>query len=278
MYCYWLLLLLLLLSLVAGQDVFNGTANNQSAPKEITLSIYSYLPVPSSFKDTISSMWQDNYPNISLKFIEWDCYNEEESAQYPTADVFIFDAMFLHLFVKKGVLLPLTDFLSPDSLHDFYPFAVEAGRVNDQIYGLPQMACTTTLFHRREDTSMNNINSIEDLVSHLHTTNKEFIWKWCGGGSCSAFYLVLLQMKYGYNSRLQLPEHMNDLDGEIISRLRDLSCVSNDGPLEAFFNRTQDILVHFTEGLHSAKIQEKEDVIVQPFPFQRNQTFIPFFC
>ena len=77
-------------------------------PEERTLSValFPYIPDPVLYEESVRKAWEEVHPEIPLRIVKWDCYYEEIPEDL---DVFVFDSLFLPLYVSHGELLEIPD-------------------------------------------------------------------------------------------------------------------------------------------------------------------------
>src|SRR2546423_11161240 len=100
-------------------------------PTTLNVALYPYVPRLDQFKQAVKNAWTQKEPNVTLNFVDWDCYSTDPPADL---DVFVYDGIFLDYFVSKGYLAPLT----PDQIDNFgdlLTYAKSDTRVNNQYYG-----------------------------------------------------------------------------------------------------------------------------------------------
>ncbi|HJR75601.1 MAG TPA: ABC transporter substrate-binding protein [Nitrospiraceae bacterium] len=67
-----------------------------------------------------------------------------------TVDLFFMDIVWVPEFASAGWVMPLDDLFAPEEQRAFLPAAVETGRYNGQIYGVPSRIDSGMLFYRTD--------------------------------------------------------------------------------------------------------------------------------
>lgn len=70
----------------------------------LNVALYGYVPDTERFEKAVQESWEKAEANVTLNFVNWDCYEEEPTEN---VDVFVFDAIYLNDYIEKGYLLPL---------------------------------------------------------------------------------------------------------------------------------------------------------------------------
>ena len=86
----------------------------------LNVALYGYVPDTERFEKAVQESWEKAEPNVTLNFVNWDCYEEEPTEN---VDVFVFDAIYLNDYIEKGYLLPLEKNSIEDS-EDILDFAL----------------------------------------------------------------------------------------------------------------------------------------------------------
>jgi thiamine pyridinylase len=142
--------------MIAGQAA--NTAVKDTEPETIRVSLYPYVPDIQPFKTVLEKQWKEIEPNISIEFVDWDCYVEQPRDDI---DVFVFDATFFPSYFKEGALYPMGASI-PDE-NEYPEWLQGPAKSNGAYYGIPQMVCMDTLFYRSDDKAMENVHTMEDL-------------------------------------------------------------------------------------------------------------------
>jgi multiple sugar transport system substrate-binding protein len=67
-----------------------------------------------------------------------------------TVDLFFMDIVWVPEFASAGWVLPLDDLFAPEDQHAFLPAALETGRYNGHVYGVPSRIDSGMLFYRAD--------------------------------------------------------------------------------------------------------------------------------
>lgn len=70
--------------------------------KVLTVGLFRYVPDIKAFETALTAQWKNIEPDVTLRFVDWDCYFEE-----PKSDVFVFDGLYAPQYIEKGLLYPL---------------------------------------------------------------------------------------------------------------------------------------------------------------------------
>jgi thiamine pyridinylase len=186
-------------------------ASNHQAPTTINVALYGYVPDTERFEKAVKNAWNAIEPNVQLNFVDWDCYEEEPNQNL---DVFVFDSIYLQHYVSEGYLLPI----APNEIQnkdDLLPFALSGTTMNGNIYALPQIICTNLLYYRKNDTQIQNVNTVTDLYQILGdrqtntiipAPNEGLLFDMSGGTTKVCLYLDALIDQTGlYTTYTQLP-------------------------------------------------------------------------
>lgn len=140
-----------------------GSTELTKGNETLTVALYPYVPDPERFKTAVTMQWQKIEPNVTLNFVDWDCY---ESFPGDDLDVFVFDAIYLKDYIDKGYLLPLAD-NDISGKDDILDFALSGCRFNNQYYAIPQIVCTNLLYTRKGDNELASASTVQELYSIL---------------------------------------------------------------------------------------------------------------
>lgn len=139
--------------------LFSFSCSFAEQPDSLTAAIFKYIPDPVRFETAIREEWNRRHPDIALKFVDWDCYDQEIPNDI---DVFIFDAIYLDHYIKQGALLPIHE-EEIENKDDLIPYALNAAAVDGVLYAVPQFLCTNLLYTRKNDTDLADANDIDNL-------------------------------------------------------------------------------------------------------------------
>lgn len=147
--------LMLVLLLLAGCAAAEEPAND---PSVITVAAFPYLTDVDKFKELAADMWAEIDPETELVFVDWDCYGPE----LPTADVFMYDALFTDWLRHNDVLLPLAE-TDVDRADDILPFVWEGVHDEGMLYGIPNLTCAYHLIYYQDDHEVAAADNMMDL-------------------------------------------------------------------------------------------------------------------
>ena len=159
---------------IEGQpQVSNYVADENVTPPQTVLNValYPYVPRLDQFKTVITAAWAQQMPNVTLNYVDWDCYSQDPPKDL---DVFVFDGIFLDHFVSNRFLSPLKpeEIESPD---DFLPYALRDSKVGGVNYAIPQIGCGNILFYRRGDTALAAANTLSQINKALGQCSNDSI-------------------------------------------------------------------------------------------------------
>jgi thiamine pyridinylase len=79
----------------------------EAAPDQTILNValYPYVPRPWQFECAVSAAWSNQYPNVELNFVDYDCYANDPG---PNLDVFAFDCIYTSYFLSQNFLMKLS--------------------------------------------------------------------------------------------------------------------------------------------------------------------------
>jgi thiamine pyridinylase len=121
------------------------------------------VPRVEQFEEVLAAVWRTRHPDVALRFVAWDCYSSDPPADL---DVFVFDAVFLERFRRRGLLQPLpAQALEPAD--DFLPAATAAAIESGGLWGVPQFLCADLLLYREGDEELERAEGLADVVAAL---------------------------------------------------------------------------------------------------------------
>lgn len=225
-------LIKLFVLILSATLVFSGISyakyDDKSTPSISTVlnvALYPYVPNPDQFKDVVSRKWKSVEPDVSLHFVDWDCYSDDPDS---TTDVFVFDTIYLTHFAQKGYLMPFT-INEIENHSDIWSFALDGCMNNGVIYGIPQLLCTNLLFYRKGDTKLKYVHNIDQLNKVLGPNNfdeiplppnKGLLIDLSGGTTCVCQYLdTLIDVNSSYTNYSVLPD-LNKLNVLAIAEIK----------------------------------------------------------
>ena len=128
--------------------------------KVLTVGLFRYVPDIKAFETALTAQWKNIEPDVTLRFVDWDCYFEE-----PKSDVFVFDGLYAPQYIEKGLLYPLGETIPARSA---YPdWTLEQGYSRGTYYGIPQMVCMDTLFYHKEDHAVSRVQTMQQLYEAI---------------------------------------------------------------------------------------------------------------
>ena len=134
--------------------------NHEHSSCELSLNIGLYPDVPrlEQFEEIIIKEWEKKHPHVELIFQNW--WDGGYKKEPENLDLFIFDGVFLEDYINKGYLLPLkeNDINDFDDLLYYAKEGVKDKR-SQEYFGIPQIACRSLLFYRKDDVELQRANS-----------------------------------------------------------------------------------------------------------------------
>ncbi len=103
----------------------------------------------------IIKMFEEKYPYITVKYeVITQMFHENILASYGAGvapDVFYLDTSWAPIFIEKGALLPISDYVGKDFLNQYYDFLLEPFKGTDgKIYGIPKDWSMLMLFYNKK--------------------------------------------------------------------------------------------------------------------------------
>lgn len=159
----WAIYFLVIVIMVTSVSVAGCSGKNDAPVNEISVAIYPYVPNIQLFQDVLTRQWSQLEPDITLNFVEWDCYLDPEPQNI---DVMMYDALFTSYLAENGYIQPISrqDIQNPEGM---LPFAVEGSYYNGEVYGIPYLVCSYFLVHHRDDAAMCQVQNFEDLCTEI---------------------------------------------------------------------------------------------------------------
>ncbi len=284
-------LLFLAVCLLLTACMLSRTA--KPAGPELTAALYPYVPDPARFEQAVLGEWTRLHPDIPLRFVSWDCYQEDPPAG---ADVFVFDTIFLTRFVRQGSLLPLSRERIPEA-EDLFAFALDGCTADGALYAVPQLLCTNLLYTRKEDSALADIRDIESLYEKLGPCQvdirepepgKGLLIDMSGGtGKVSMYLDALMDVRQAYTGYDELPESFSPEAVLCLKRLVEMGGReqtqfypdSGDAYLRArwFASGIGRAYIGYTEAM-SAMDGLPERLDLRVFSFTKEPNIPVFFC
>ncbi len=149
----------------SGCPNFSRQTRKGAKPEVLTVALYPIMPRVNQFKEVIEKAWARLEPDVGIRWCDkWE--GGYERLPLPEYDVFVFDALFLTYYELQGWLhhIPLKDV---DDFGDFQDYAAHGVLAGEKVLGVPQLGCTTVLFHRADDGPMNEAETLEEVVEAM---------------------------------------------------------------------------------------------------------------
>lgn len=214
-----------------SEDTESVDSTNESVEADTTavtslnVALYPYVPDPVRFQKAVTEKWAQVQPNVTLNFIDWDCYDDDPSDDL---DVFVFDAIFLSHFIEQNYLLPIPSNKIQDS-EDIFEFALDGCTANNNIYAIPQIICTNLLYNRIGDTEVAdavNVTELYDVVGDRQSSgpipneNEGLLIDMGGGTTKACFYLdTLVDITQATSDLIPLPD-LNNINMNAINNMK----------------------------------------------------------
>ncbi|MDI6601729.1 MAG: ABC transporter substrate-binding protein [Thermoanaerobacteraceae bacterium] len=141
-----------------AQEQTNQPAEQETAPEAVTLKlgIWSSSPAEKKIVEDQLALFKEKYPNITVEIetIVGDYMQklQAEMAANTAPDVFYLDSMPAPQLMDAGVLEPLDEYVTKNSvdIEDFQPQLLDAFRWNGKLYGIPKDFNTLVLFYNKK--------------------------------------------------------------------------------------------------------------------------------
>jgi len=226
------------LLLAASVLVLPATALAES----LTVGLYPYVPRLQQFQDAVTDAWAKVEPGVELNFLttsQWDGgYDMNPPA---SADVFVFDAMFLNYFRDQGFLETIAANEITD-LSDFLPYALDGVQTSGGYSAVPLLGCTNILFYQKSDTAVANAETIDDLdgvlgqcsyTSQIPPDRRGLMIDMAGGTTNASLYLYI---EAGIEDKwpVALPQSEAELDPSAVAIQRKMLAMAS------YYNGTED--------------------------------------
>lgn len=260
-------LLLLLLLLLAAAAAVLPAARGTGEKTTLSVALYPFVPDQARFQQAVEAEWNARHPEVALRFVLWNGYTEDPPDDL---DVFVYDSVFLYDFLEKGCLLPIADEEVRDA-GDYFPYALDACRVDGVIYALPQLLCTNLLYAREGDSELSeaaNVGELYEIVGSSTRTDgppaegEGLLVNIPEGMNAAFWYLeVRIDREQQFSEWISFPE-TDDFDPEVMDVLRTVQEMARgyqkeDFPPEAGW---QSYEASFTEGYGRAFIGFSESM------------------
>ena len=249
-------------------------------PESISVAVYPYVSNMELFQEILTDMWEEIEPDISLNYVNWDCYGDP----YPNnIDVITYDALFLSSLVENDYVQPLNT-EAIDNTYGILSFAMDGAHENGTLYGLPFLACTSLLIHRADDEAMSQVTNYGELCKELAARKKLDP----NDGLQSGYYVdapyLYLDALADYNSAYSTYEEglsMETPDEVIVSRLHEIRdvlapIVENESFRERFGQGEGSACTDYSEALYFMGDAATE-MTVRPISFFEGENIQMFF-
>ncbi len=159
---------------------------------------------------TLVDAFSEVCPNIrvSVTRVALDAIDDRAALPRQTADLFLFPHGEMRRLVDAGGVRPLTDVIDPALVQQMRPVAIEAVRIDDELYAVPLFIDLQTLFYNRARVP-DPAGTLADLRAQAQTgvsivLDGDFEWAFWGLGAFGG-------RLYGENSQFALdPQAMID--------------------------------------------------------------------
>lgn len=259
------------------------------AAGELNVALFQWVPRLEQFKSVIDEAWSRTHPDVTLNFVDWDCYDSDPTKDL---DVFVFDGIFLSYFQSRGFL----EQISPDQVTDFddiLEFVRNGTQVGGNYYGIPQLACTGFFFCQGKSDGCGDCIGSPDTLSNIYSYVGEnsapdcvvpgpgsgMLMDLAGGTTCALLYLDAVQDLTGtYTPNPTLPAPgPGTLNPGAVTNLQLL--VRMTGASQAQFSTSQayqragwyssgsgKALVHYSESTWRMWYQFRDTVLLKVMP------------
>lgn len=256
---------------------------------QLTVGLYPFVPRPEQFEQVIKDAWKTAEPGVTLNFLSASAWDGGYSMDPPaSADVFVFDAMFLEYFRSKNWL----EKLQPDEIQnidDFLPYAIAGVKAAGQYYAIPQLGCANMLFYQQDDTALAKAATLSQLkaalsqctyTSQIPPDRRGLMIDMSGGTTNASLYLDAEHSLTGQYP-FPLPPTVSDLDAKALSTMRQLlsmasflnGTTSTGDPYqrsEWFSDGWGRAVVGYTESMSEMSPQTLQTIAFRPLPLSDN--------
>ncbi len=139
------------------------TAFAQSSRRQLTVSLYPFIPNAEKFYLKIETLFEQQNPDIDLVIkLNVNYYEDNTGILYEDADVYEVDCIFLKDFIKKGKIQNLANDNFLFKQDELMP---AAGIVfsEKKLLAVPHWLCGNFLFYNSSDSAMNNLTKLSEL-------------------------------------------------------------------------------------------------------------------
>lgn len=122
--------------------------------------------------DAIESHLENTLPDLKIELIRKESLTDTLKlvGNNPTAapDMYIFAHDKIGLFSEIGILAPITDFVSEETLNDYLPLTLEAATYKESLYQLPLYFETLLFMYNKERLSIEEVpTTTEELYTYM---------------------------------------------------------------------------------------------------------------
>ncbi len=218
-----------LLIVVTGCATTTPAPAPGSEPESLSVGVYPWVPRLDQFKTAIEEAWRQRHPRVRLEFATSDAWDGGYSTDPGDLDVFVFDAIYLDDFHRRGFLAPIRPGEIEDP-GDFLAYALEGSRVDGTLYGLPQLGCADILFFRRGDDQLAAAETLGQVTAALGECSYQveipppgvgLMVDFSGGTTSACRYLDAIEDIYGlYTDNPPLAPSDDKIDDWAIDNLQ----------------------------------------------------------
>ena len=249
------------------------------------------------FQTAITAAWASARPDVSLSFLpaqDWDGGYSDNPP--PSADVYVFDAMFFEYFRSQGWLEPMGAG-EIDDLDDFVAYAIDGVEVDGQYYAIPQLGCANILFYQQDDTPLANattLSEVEDALRQCAYTSKippdrrGLMVDMSGGTTNASLYLDTVHSVTGEYPP-PLPWDQSQINPAAMSNMRLLLAMASyengtadeNAPYERgtwFSEGWGRAVVGFTESMSAMSAETRESIGFKVMPLSDNDRSAMFYA
>ncbi|NER22378.1 MAG: thiamine pyridinylase [Symploca sp. SIO1C2] len=287
--------LMLVLALVV---TFVAIGESSASASELKVGLYPYVPRLDQFKNEITKAWNDKHNDVTLNFIDWDGGYDSYHTE-PTADVYVFDAMFFDLYKSNNWLEPMY-FSEVENKQDFYEYAkngvigqyVKDGVTQGEKYfAIPQLGCSNVLFYRKNDQDLANATNLQEMnqalqqcqyTSDIPPDQRGLMLDMEGGTTNAVLYLDTVYKRKGIYP-FELPMDTDALDNQGIDNMQELLAMASydnatekkeEEPdrAEMFSKGYGKAFMGYTEAMSRMQKDSLEDIGMKVMPLSQNDS------
>lgn len=144
--------------LLAGPTRSEIAAGNPAPPSHVNLRFVSWKADHPRAWDEAFAQFSVEHPHITIvrelaphsSTAYHDLLTQKLRNRDATVDLFFMDIVWVPEFASAGWALSLDDLFPPEAQTEFLPAAIETGRYNGQVYGVPSRIDSGMLFYRKD--------------------------------------------------------------------------------------------------------------------------------